>query len=45
MRKGHLWGEKEISVPVSEVERITEDIVHLKLGRRQIAALPAIKVR
>jgi uncharacterized protein YwbE len=45
MRKGHLWGEKEISIPVSEIERIAENVVHLKLDRRRIEALPAIKVR
>ena len=45
MRQGHLWGEKEISIPVSEIARIAEDVVHLKLDKRQIKALPAVKVR
>jgi sporulation protein YlmC with PRC-barrel domain len=45
MRRGHLWGEQEISIPVSEIARIAEDVVHLKLDKRQIKALPAVKVR
>ena len=45
LRRGHLWGEQEISIPLSEIARIAEDVVHLKLDRRQIKALPAIKVR
>jgi hypothetical protein len=45
MRKGHLWGEEEISIPLSEIERIGEDAVYLKLDKRQIEALPAINVR
>ena len=45
MRKGHLWGEEEIGIPVSAIERIAEDVVYLKLDKRQIEALPAIKVR
>jgi sporulation protein YlmC with PRC-barrel domain len=45
MRKGHLWGEKQVSIPVSEIGRIAENVVYLKLGKRQIEALPAIQVR
>ena len=45
MRKGHLWGEEEISIPVSEIKRIAENVVYLKLDKRQIEALPAIRVR
>ena len=45
MRTGHLWGDKEISIPVSEIGRIAESAVHLKLGRRQIETLPMVRVR
>jgi hypothetical protein len=45
LREGHLWGQKNVSIPVSEIERIKEDRVHLKLDRGEIAALPAIPVR
>lgn len=45
LREGHLWGEKEVSIPVSEIERMEEDVVHLKIGKRNIEALPAVSVQ
>lgn len=45
MREGHLWGKKDISIPVSEIDHIEEDVVSLKLTKNEIAALPAIPVR
>jgi len=45
MREGHLWGRKDIAIPVSEIDRMEEDTVYLKLNKKEIAALPAIPVR
>jgi sporulation protein YlmC with PRC-barrel domain len=45
MREGHLWGQKDVTIPVSEIDRIEEDTVCLKLDKRRIAALPAIPMR
>jgi sporulation protein YlmC with PRC-barrel domain len=45
MREGHLWGQKDIAIPVSEIDRIKEDTVYLKLSKDEIEALPAIPVR
>jgi hypothetical protein len=45
LREGHLWGQKDVTIPVSQIGRIDEDTVHLKLGREQIEALPTIPVR
>jgi sporulation protein YlmC with PRC-barrel domain len=45
LREGHLWGQKEITIPVSEIDRFREDTVYLKLDKRSIEALPAIPVR
>lgn len=45
LREGHLWGQKDVTIPVSEIDRIEEDTVHLKLDRHSIAALPAIPIR
>jgi sporulation protein YlmC with PRC-barrel domain len=45
LREGHLWGEKDVTIPVNEIDRIEEDTVHLKLDKRSIGALPAIPVR
>ena len=42
MREGHLWGQKDVTIPVSEIDRIEEDIVYLKLDKDEVEALPAI---
>jgi sporulation protein YlmC with PRC-barrel domain len=45
LREGHLWGQKDVTIPVSQIERIEEDAVYLKLDKRSIEALPAIPIR
>jgi sporulation protein YlmC with PRC-barrel domain len=45
LREGHLWGQKDVTIPVSQIERITEDTVYLKLDKKSIEALPVIPVR
>jgi sporulation protein YlmC with PRC-barrel domain len=45
MREGHLWGQKDVSIPVSAIDHIEEDTVHLELSKREIEALPAIPIR
>jgi sporulation protein YlmC with PRC-barrel domain len=45
LRKGHLWGQKDVTIPISEIARVEEDAVYLKLTREQIEALPTIPVR
>jgi sporulation protein YlmC with PRC-barrel domain len=45
LREGHLWGQKDVTIPVSEIERIEEDTVHLKLNKASVEALPGIPVR
>ena len=45
LREGHLWGQKDVTIPVSEIDRIEEDEVYLKLNKHGIEQLPAISVR
>ena len=45
LREGHIWGQKDVTIPVSEIERIEENTVQLKINKREIEALPAIAVR
>jgi sporulation protein YlmC with PRC-barrel domain len=44
LREGHLWGARDITIPVSDVAEIREDGVHLKLSKQQVAALEAVPV-
>ena len=45
LREGHLWGQKDVTIPVSEIERIEENTVYLKLNKRDVGKLPAIPIR
>jgi len=44
MREGHLWGQKEVSIPMSLIEKIEEDVVYLKVDKKMIGDMPRIKV-
>ena len=43
--EGHLWGKKHVIIPVSEILRIEEDRIYLKLGKEQVETLPSIPAR
>ena len=45
LREGHLWGQKDVTIPVSEIERIQEYKVYLKLDKRSVEALPTIPIQ
>ena len=47
MREGHLWGQKDVIIPVTAILPVDEthaDTVFLNLDKQQIAALPTIPV-
>jgi uncharacterized protein YrrD len=45
LRKGHLFGHKDIAVPVPQVDRIDEGIVYLKLDKAAVDALPELAIK
>jgi uncharacterized protein YrrD len=45
LREGHLWGQRDVTIPLSGIDRIEQDTVYLKLDKSQIEALPMIPVR
>jgi sporulation protein YlmC with PRC-barrel domain len=42
MREGHLWGKKDVAVPLSAVGSVDVDAVVLKIDKEAIEALPAV---
>ena len=44
LRKGHLWGERDITIPVSQIDRVTSEAVSLKLDKDAVNGLPGITV-
>ncbi len=43
LREGHLWGKKDIAIPVESIQSIQEDAVYLKMNKKSIEKLPALK--
>jgi len=44
LREGHLWGQREVTIPIAQIDRIAEGTVHLKLAKQAVEELPAIPV-
>jgi hypothetical protein len=42
--EGHLWGKKEVCVPISSVTGIDDDGVHLSLSKKEVGDLPPIDI-
>lgn len=45
LRESSIWGDKMVCIPVVEIDRIEEKIVHLKLDKKSVAALPSVPVK
>jgi uncharacterized membrane protein/uncharacterized protein YrrD len=45
LMKGHGWGEKEVAIQVSEIDRIEEETIHLKMEKEKISQLPSLPVK
>jgi sporulation protein YlmC with PRC-barrel domain len=45
MRKGHLWGKKDVAVPVSAIQVVGAVDVYLKIDKEAVSALPAVPVK
>ena len=44
LQAGHLWGRKEVAVPISAVIKIGTLIVHLSLAKHQVKDLPSADI-
>lgn len=44
MHEGHLWGQKDVTIPVSQIDHYQDNTVYLKLNKEDIEKLPDIPV-
>ena len=44
MREGHLWGQKDVTIPLSAMGDTRDGTVFLKLDKQQIESLPTVSV-
>jgi sporulation protein YlmC with PRC-barrel domain len=44
LERGHLWGRKEVTIPIGAVAKVESDAVHVALSKDEVGALPAVRV-
>jgi sporulation protein YlmC with PRC-barrel domain len=44
MREGHLWGKKDVIIPLSALKKVDEDTVFLNLDKHQVESLPSFPI-
>ena len=44
LQAGHMWGRKEVAIPVGSLDRIDADGIHVQLSKSEIANLPELGV-
>jgi sporulation protein YlmC with PRC-barrel domain len=44
LERGHLWGRREVTVPIGAVASVKSDVVELSLSKDEIGALPSHRV-
>jgi len=45
LREGHLWGKKDVAIPVGMIDHYQEDYVYLKMSKQEIEMLPPIPLQ
>jgi sporulation protein YlmC with PRC-barrel domain len=45
LRKGHLWGKRDVTIPLDQIDRVENDVVCLKLSKEAVGELPGVPVR
>ncbi len=45
VREKHLWRNRDVAIPISQIERAEENSVDLKLDRKSIKELPTVPVQ
>ena len=44
LRRGHLWGKQDITVPAAAIDHVEDDVIYLTLDKAAIKALPSAAV-
>jgi len=44
LERGHLWGRRDVTIPIGAVARVETDAVTLGLSKDEVGALPSTRV-
>jgi hypothetical protein len=42
LRKGHLWGKRDVFIPLNEIDHVANNVIYLKLDKKAIRELPRV---
>ncbi len=45
MRSGHLWGKKEVTIPISAVDFTDGEVIYLNVDEKAVGELPTVPVK
>jgi hypothetical protein len=45
LERGHLWGRREVTIPIGAVARVETDAIDLSLTADEVSALPEVRVQ
>lgn len=43
LEEGHLWGKKDVALPLTDIDRVEDDVVYLNLDKKTIGEMPAVR--
>jgi sporulation protein YlmC with PRC-barrel domain len=44
LERGHLWGRRDVTIPIGAVAKVESDTVTLRLSKNDVGDLPAVRV-
>ena len=44
LQEGHMWGRKEVAIPIGAVTKIGTLLIHLSLTKHQVKDLPPVDI-
>jgi hypothetical protein len=44
LQEGHMWGRKEVAIPIGAVTKIGTLLIHLSLTKHQVKDLPPVRI-
>jgi sporulation protein YlmC with PRC-barrel domain len=44
LEKGHLWGKREVTIPIGAVAKVETDAVTLRISKKEVEDLPSVRV-
>lgn len=44
LERGHLWGQREVTIPIGAVAKVETDLVTLQLSKKEVGDLPSVRV-